>query len=242
MALSVVDTFARFVDELADGLDDHAATGHDLASRVYLSRFHFDRVVVATAGEPPASVPAPRPAGARGVPARDDEQGVLEVAHRGRLLVERGVHPCVPPCLRRRAVGLARAARAASSSRRRTASISTHPAACGCPHETEVTSMDLLARMVEHHVWLVGEIVDRAGRLDRRAARRADRALRRGRRRRPDAPLAPVPAGRPDGHVERGDARTVRTTSRSSATSRIALDPRPARPRRARVPRAGRAR
>ena len=27
MAISVVDTFARFVDSLADGLDDHEATG-----------------------------------------------------------------------------------------------------------------------------------------------------------------------------------------------------------------------
>ena len=56
MALSVVDTFARFVDELADGLDDHGATGEDLAARVFLSRFHFDRVVAATAGETPSKL------------------------------------------------------------------------------------------------------------------------------------------------------------------------------------------
>ena len=45
MALQLMDTFATFVDTLAESLDDHAASGDDLAARAYLSRFHFDRVV-----------------------------------------------------------------------------------------------------------------------------------------------------------------------------------------------------
>jgi hypothetical protein len=40
------------------------------------------------------------------------------------------------------------------------------PGGLRLPARTEVTSMDLLVKMVEHHVWLVGEIVDRAARLD----------------------------------------------------------------------------
>jgi hypothetical protein len=48
VALQVLDTFASFVDSLADSLDDHDARGEDLAARVYLSRFHFDRVVSTT--------------------------------------------------------------------------------------------------------------------------------------------------------------------------------------------------
>ncbi|MBA2717514.1 MAG: AraC family transcriptional regulator, partial [Propionibacteriales bacterium] len=48
------DTFTVFVDTLATHLDDHGARGEDLAARVYLSRFHFDRVVSAAAGESPA--------------------------------------------------------------------------------------------------------------------------------------------------------------------------------------------
>ena len=51
---TATDTFTSFVDTLADRLDDHEATGEQLASRVYLSRFHFDRVVAATAVETPA--------------------------------------------------------------------------------------------------------------------------------------------------------------------------------------------
>ena len=46
-----VDTFASFVDSLAQNLDDHGARGEDLAARVHLSRFHFDRVVSAVSGE-----------------------------------------------------------------------------------------------------------------------------------------------------------------------------------------------
>jgi len=44
------------VDVLADALDDHEATGEDLAARVHMSRFHFDRVIAATAGEPPITL------------------------------------------------------------------------------------------------------------------------------------------------------------------------------------------
>ena len=47
--------FVTFVDVLSDALDDHDATGADLAARMHVSRFHLDRIVSATAGEPPAS-------------------------------------------------------------------------------------------------------------------------------------------------------------------------------------------
>ena len=50
--------------------------------------------------------------------------------------------------------------------------------------------MDLLTKMVEHHVWLTGEMIDRADAALRRAARRADRAQRRRRRSRPSAPCS----------------------------------------------------
>jgi hypothetical protein len=39
------------------------------------------------------------------------------------------------------------------------------PGGLRLPARDEVTSMDLLSKLVEHHVWLVGEIVDRAGRI-----------------------------------------------------------------------------
>jgi hypothetical protein len=50
------DTSTAFVDVLAEVLDDHETTGEDLAARMYLSRFHFDRLISSVAGEPPSDV------------------------------------------------------------------------------------------------------------------------------------------------------------------------------------------
>ena len=43
MTSTAADTFARFVDVLADSLDDHDTDGAALAARLHLSRFHCDR-------------------------------------------------------------------------------------------------------------------------------------------------------------------------------------------------------
>jgi AraC family transcriptional regulator len=50
------DTFVAFIDVLTEALDEHDANGDELAARVHLSRFHFDRVIAAAAGEPPATL------------------------------------------------------------------------------------------------------------------------------------------------------------------------------------------
>ena len=52
---TATDTFARFVDVLADTLDEGLGPG-ELASRLHLSRFHCDRLVAAAAGEPPGAL------------------------------------------------------------------------------------------------------------------------------------------------------------------------------------------
>jgi hypothetical protein len=53
---ATTDPFARFLEILADTMDDHEAQGDAVASRVPLSRYHFDRLVSAAAGEPPAAL------------------------------------------------------------------------------------------------------------------------------------------------------------------------------------------
>src|SRR5690348_14748982 len=53
---ATTDAFIRFLDVLTDTLDDHAASARSLAERAHLSRFHFDRLVSAAAGEPPAAM------------------------------------------------------------------------------------------------------------------------------------------------------------------------------------------
>jgi AraC-like DNA-binding protein len=47
------DTFLAFVDQLSTHLDRHELDGADLASGAFLSRYHFGRVIRATAGEAP---------------------------------------------------------------------------------------------------------------------------------------------------------------------------------------------
>ena len=66
---AATDTFVAFVDVLADALDDHEATSEDLAARLYLSRYHFDRLISSVAGEPPRGLPAADPPRAGGVSA-----------------------------------------------------------------------------------------------------------------------------------------------------------------------------
>src|SRR3954452_21291782 len=51
---ATVDHFTSFVQLLREVLDDHEATAEQLAARLYLSRFHLDRIVASVAGEPPS--------------------------------------------------------------------------------------------------------------------------------------------------------------------------------------------
>src|SRR5215468_8427392 len=53
---AAADAFTSFLDVLTDTLDDEDAPPASLAARAHLSRFHFDRLVSAAAGEPPAAL------------------------------------------------------------------------------------------------------------------------------------------------------------------------------------------
>jgi AraC family transcriptional regulator len=158
------DTFADFVDVLAGALDDHTATGADLARRVHVSRFHLDRLVAAAAGEAPGAL-------------------------RRRVLLERAAYRLLTTDLTILEVGLdagfssqeaftrafSRAYGAAPGHwRRRPTSIpidapsGVHfhpPGGLRFPPRDKETSVDLIQRMVDHHVWLVGEMLDRSARL-----------------------------------------------------------------------------
>ena len=165
MALQLMDTFATFVDTLAESLDDHEASGDDLAARAYLSRFHFDRVVGAAAGETPTRLRRRvllERAAFRLVTSRAT---VLDVAFEAGYSSNEAFTRAF-----RRAYGSAPAAwRAAPGRIQLDTPNGVHfhpPGGLRLPARDEVTWMDLMTKMVEHHVWLVGEIVERAGRLD----------------------------------------------------------------------------
>jgi AraC family transcriptional regulator len=162
--MSGVDTFLSFVDSLASNLDDHDATGADLAARVYLSRFHFDRVVQATCGETPARFRRRVLLERSAFRLATTEKGVLDIA------VEAG-YSSNEAFTRAFASAYGRSP---SAWRREPSRIQLDtpngvhfhpPGGLRLPARTKVKSVDLLVKMVEHHVWLVGQMVDRASRL-----------------------------------------------------------------------------
>jgi AraC family transcriptional regulator len=53
---ATTDLFARFLEVLADALDNHDEPAASLAAHANLSRYHFDRLISAAAGEPPAAL------------------------------------------------------------------------------------------------------------------------------------------------------------------------------------------
>lgn len=161
---TTTDTFARFVDVLAVTLDDHSADGEELASRLHLSRFHFDRLVSATAGEPPATLRRRvllERAAYRLITTEDD---VLRIA----LDAGYSSHEAFTRAFRR-AFGQAPSRwRRQPTSFRIEAPSRVHfnpPGGLRAPAHRKVTAMDLLTKMVEHHVWLVGEMIARADSL-----------------------------------------------------------------------------
>ena len=159
-----MDTFATFVDSLADSLDDHEADGEDLAARAHLSRFHFDRVVSSVSGETPARLRRRvllERAAFRLLTRRSTVLDVaLEAGYSSNEAFTRAF---------RRAYGVGPAAwRSSPGPIQLDAPNGVHfhpPGGLRLPPRDEVSSMDLMQRMVEHHVWLVGEIVGHAATL-----------------------------------------------------------------------------
>jgi AraC family transcriptional regulator len=155
------DTFASFLEILAGTMDDHEAQGDALAARVHLSRFHFDRLVSAAAGEPPAAL-------RRRILLERAAYRLITTDHDVlRVAVEAGYasHEAFTRAFTR-AYG-----RAPSQWRRRPtrfridapSHVHFHPpGGLRVPAHRKVTGMDLLIRMIEHHVWLVGEMLARA--------------------------------------------------------------------------------
>ncbi len=161
---AATDTFARFVDVLAETLDDHDASGAVLASRLHLSRFHVDRLVSAAAGEPPATL---------------RRRVLLERAAYRLITTDDDVLPVAVAAGYSSHEAFTRAfARAYGEAPSRwrlkptrfwiDAPSEVHfqpPGSLRLPAQRKVTGMDLLTRMVEHHIWLVGEMLTRAERL-----------------------------------------------------------------------------
>lgn len=164
MTTTAADTFSRFVGVLAEAMDDHEADGEELASRLHLSRFHVDRLVRAAAGEPPAALRRRVLLERAAYRLITTDHDVLDVA------VEAGYssHEAFTRAFAR-AFGRAPSVwRTRPTTFRLEAPSQVHftpPGGLRVPAHRKVTAMDLLTRMVEHHVWLVGELVEKSRRL-----------------------------------------------------------------------------
>lgn len=157
------DTFRRFVDWLSDHLDDQMADGQ-LAAPLYLSRFHFDRLVSAVSGETPGRFRRRVRLERAAYRLVTSDWSVLEVAIEAGYTSHEGFTRAF-----HRAYDAAPAAwRAAPGPIQIDAPNGVHfhpPGSLRLPAERKVTTMDLLTRMLEHHVWLTGEMIDRAHQL-----------------------------------------------------------------------------
>ena len=161
---AALDTFTAFVDVLASALDDHETSAEDLARRVHLSRFHLDRVIAATAGEPPATF-------RRRVLL---ERAAYQLLTTGRTVLDIAIdagYSSNEAFTRAftRAYGTGPAQWRRSPTRIQIdapSNVHFHPpGSLRLPARGKVEPMDLLNKMVEHHVWLVGEFVSRAATL-----------------------------------------------------------------------------
>ena len=161
---SAADTFAAFVTVLSTALDDHAATATELARRVHLSRFHFDRLVAAAAGEAPAAFRRRILLERAAYRLVTGTSSVLDVAveagyssHEAFTRAFTKAYGSAPAQWRRRPTRLQIDA---------PSGVHFHPpGGLRLPAHARMHSMDLVVRMVEHHVWLVEQMLTRAAKL-----------------------------------------------------------------------------
>jgi AraC family transcriptional regulator len=158
------DTFTAFVDALADALDDHETTSAELAGRLYLSRFHLDRIISSVSGEPPRAFRR------RILLERAAYRMITTTAPLIDIAVEAGYgsHEAFTRAFVK-AYGVAPSAWRQRPGRIRIeapSGVHFHPpASIRLPSRDGVTAMELLTKMVEHHIWLTGEMVRLAERL-----------------------------------------------------------------------------
>jgi AraC family transcriptional regulator len=161
---TAADHFTSFVDVLADALDDHDVSATELAARLYLSRFHLDRLVSSVAGEPPNRFRRRILLERAAYRLLTTRRTILDVAVEAGY----GSHEAFTRAFTR-AYGVGPGqwrTRPTRTQIEAPSGVHFHPpGSLRLPAETKVSSMDLLVKMVEHHVWLTGELVEHAARL-----------------------------------------------------------------------------
>ena len=160
----MTDRFVAFVDRLGADLDTMPTRAEDMAAAAHLSRFHFERVIMAIAGESPTRFRA------RILLERAAHRMTTTDATLLDIAVEAGYssHEAFTRAFRRE-YGVAPSVWRRRPARFRIAApngVHFHPpGGLRLPARHRMDSMDLVVEMVEHHVWVVDQLVDRAAGL-----------------------------------------------------------------------------
>ena len=161
---AATDTFVAFVDLLAEALDEHEATTGEITARLYLSRYHVDRIISSVAGEPPDAFRRRILLERAAYRLVTTDLGILDVAVEAGY----GSHEAFARAFTR-AYGIGPNRWRRHPTRIQIDAVSdVHfhpPGGLRLPARAKGTAMDLVIRMVEHHVWLTGEMIARATRL-----------------------------------------------------------------------------
>jgi AraC family transcriptional regulator len=159
------DVFLGFIDDLAADLDDHESTADERAARHCLSRSHFDRLISATAGETPAAFRRRILLERAAFRLATSPAGVLQLAVEADYSSNEAFTRAFG-----RAYGVTPSAWRERPGQIQIASpndVHFHPpGGLRLPGNPEETTMNLIVRMVEHHLWLVGEMVEKAAKVD----------------------------------------------------------------------------
>lgn len=163
--MSSEDHFVTFVDRLDADLDAVPHRAEDLAAQAHLSRFHFERVIAAVAGETPTRFRS------RVLMERAAYRMITTDATLLDLAVEAGFssHEAFTRAFRREYDVPPSAWRRRPTKFQIDAPSGVHfhpPAGLRLPARQRMDDMGLITEMVDHHIWLVGELVERADRLD----------------------------------------------------------------------------
>lgn len=158
------DTFARFLDSLSRHMDDRAVLGGDLAAELYVSRSLLDRLVSAVAGEPPGRLRRRLLLERAAFRLRTADVRILDAAveagYSSNEAFTRAFQRAygVPPS-RWRASGVSFYIASRSG---------VHfypPGGLRLPARKGLTRMNFTGDLIDHHVSVVGTLLDRAAAL-----------------------------------------------------------------------------
>ena len=165
------DRLRWILDVVEASLDQPELTGDDLAARAYLSRFHFGRLAAAALGEPPGAFRRRlllERAAHRLTSTRDPVIEIaLDAGYGSPEAFARAfgrAYGAAPSGYRRDATS--RPARPGQHDLAAASGVHFHPpGGLRLPAPSRSTDMDVLSGMLDHHLTLVGEIIDRAARV-----------------------------------------------------------------------------